>query len=136
MYFNLTHSGLALRHWGKDIENFGRKRLKNYFFIYFLFFYFLGPHPQPMEVPRLGVQSELLAFTAATATSNLDPSCVCDLHHSSRQCRILNPLSEARDWTLNITVPSQICFRCPTMGTPRLKHYFKGQSIQQFLLSS
>ena len=26
-----------------------------------------------------------------------DPSLVCDPHHSSRQCRILNPLSEARD---------------------------------------
>ena len=25
----------------------------------FLFFVFLGPHPQHMEVPRLGIQSEL-----------------------------------------------------------------------------
>ena len=52
-----------------------------------------------MEVPRLGVKSELqlLAYTAATAMS--DPSCVFDLHHSSQQCQILNPLSEARDGT-------------------------------------
>ena len=28
-----------------------------------------------------------------------DPSCVCDLHHSSWECQILDPLSEARDWT-------------------------------------
>ena len=28
-----------------------------------------------------------------------DPSCVCDLHHSSRQGKILNPLSEASDRT-------------------------------------
>ena len=42
---------------------------------------------------RLGVQSELQlpAYTRATATQNL--SRICDLHHSSRQCRILNPLS-------------------------------------------
>ena len=37
----------------------------------------------------------------ATATglhhSTPDLSCVCDLHHSSRQHQILNPLSEARD---------------------------------------
>ena len=25
--------------------------------------------------------------------------CTCDLHHSSRQCQVLNPLSEARDGT-------------------------------------
>ena len=47
-----------------------------------------------MEVPRLGVESELqpLAYTTATATS--DPSRVCDLPHSSRQHWILNPPSE------------------------------------------
>ena len=29
-----------------------------------------------------------------------DPSLICDLHHRcSGQCRILNPLSKARDWT-------------------------------------
>ena len=29
--------------------------------------------------------------------SKRDRSLVCNLHHSSQQCRILNPLSEARD---------------------------------------
>ena len=55
-----------------------------------------GPYPQHMEVPRLGVKLELSlpAYTAATATQ--DPNLVCDLHHSSRQCRILNPLSKAK----------------------------------------
>ena len=52
-----------------------------------------------MEVPRLGVESELQlpAYTIATAAQ--DPSCVCDLHRSSRQHKILNPLIEARDGT-------------------------------------
>ena len=40
------------------------------------------------------------------------------LHHSSRQCRILNPLSEARDRTCNLMVPSRIHFCCATTGTP------------------
>ena len=50
-----------------------------------------------MEVPRLRVESEpkLLAYTTATATWDL--SRVCDLHHSSLQGRIPNPLREARD---------------------------------------
>ena len=58
---------------------------------------FLGPHLRHMEVPRLGVKSELQLSACATATR--DPSRVCDLHHSSQQHQILNPLSEARDQT-------------------------------------
>ena len=37
-------------------------------------------------------QLQLLAYT--TTTAMWDPSCICKLHHSSRQCQIL---SEARD---------------------------------------
>ena len=47
-----------------------------------------------------------------------DPSHICDLHHSSQQRQILNPLSEARDQTRSLMVPSQICFCCATTGTP------------------
>ena len=65
-----------------------------------------------MEVPRLGVQSEIQLPTYTTATATQDPSHVCDLHHSSQQRQILNPLSEDKDRTHNLTVPSQICFRC------------------------
>ena len=61
-----------------------------------------------MEVPRLGVESELqlLAYTKATAMP--DPSCICDLYHSSRHCQILNPLSEAKDGALVLMDPSQV----------------------------
>ena len=93
-----------------------------YFLFLFLFYFFIivdlqkstvvrfwgflvssGPYPQHMEVPRLGVKSELqlLAYTTATATP--DPSRICSLYHSSWQCRILNPLSEARDGTCVLT---------------------------------
>ena len=44
---------------------------------------FLGPHLWHMEVPRLGVKSELQLLTYITATAMPDPSHVCDLHHSS-----------------------------------------------------
>ena len=49
-----------------------------------------------MEVPRLGVESELQlpAHTPATATPEL--SFICSLHYSSQQYQILNPLSKAR----------------------------------------
>ena len=35
------------------------------------------------------------------------------------QCRILNPLSEARAWTHNLMVPSQTHLHCATTGTPK-----------------
>ena len=38
-----------------------------------------------------------------------NPSHVCDLCHSSQQCWILNPLSEARDQTCNLKDTSQVC---------------------------
>ena len=62
-----------------------------------------------MEVPGLGVESELqlLAYTTATATP--DPSPVCNLHHRTWQCHILNPLSEARDRTCFLMDMSQVC---------------------------
>ena len=50
-----------------------------------------------MEVLRLGVKLELQLPAYTPATGMADPNSICDLHHSSRQYRILNPLSEARD---------------------------------------
>ena len=52
-----------------------------------------------MEVHRLRVESELQLLAYTTATETWDPSCICDLHHGSWQCRILNLLVEARDQT-------------------------------------
>ena len=70
-----------------------------------------------MEVPRGGVELELqlLAYTTAIATQ--DPRCICNLHHSTRQRQIFNPLSKARDRTRNFMDPSQVCFRWATAGT-------------------
>ena len=68
-------------------------------FIYL--FCFLGPHPQHIEVPRLGVKSELLLLAYAMATAMLDLSCICDLHHSSWQRRIPDPgIKHASSWIL------------------------------------
>ena len=83
------------------------------------FFVFLGPHLQHMEVRRLvGVKPELQLPAYATATATPDPSWIFKLHHSSRQCQILNPLSEARDRTCVLMDASQIRFYWATMGTP------------------
>ena len=89
-----------------------------FFFFSFFLLFLLGLHSQHMEVPRLGVESKLQLPAYTTTTAMQDLSHVYNLHHSSWQCWILNPLSEARDWTRNLMVPSRIRFHCTTTGTP------------------
>ena len=93
-------------------------RYHYHYYYYYLSFVFLGLHPQHMEVPRLGVQSELQLLAYAKATAMPDLSCFCKLHHSSWQRWILNPLIKARDQTRNLMVPSWIHFCCAMTGTP------------------
>ena len=50
-----------------------------------------------MQVPRLGVESELQLPAYATATATWDLSSVGDLHQSSQQWRSLNPMSKANE---------------------------------------
>ena len=45
----------------------------------------LGLYPWHMEVPRLGVELELELPACTTGIAMQDPSCVCNLQHSSRQ---------------------------------------------------
>ena len=78
---------------GRTVET----SLKVIFIYLFYFVFFLGPQLQHIEVPRLGDESELRVPAYTTATATRDLSHICDLHCSLQQCRILNPLSEARD---------------------------------------
>ena len=71
----------------------------NMLFIY-LFIYLFFPRAAPEAYG--GSQARgLIGAVATTAyartTATQDPSCVCNLHHSSQQCRFLNPLSKTRD---------------------------------------
>ena len=68
---------------------------------------------------------------AVDALQPLDPSHVCDLHYSSWQHQILNPLSKATDWTHNLMVPSWIVSAAPRWEL--LKSYFF--NIQIFMLN-
>ena len=54
-------------------------------------FVFLGPHLQRKEAPRLEVESELYLLIYAKVTATQDLRCICNIHHSSQQCQILNP---------------------------------------------
>ena len=90
-----------------------------FFFPSFLFFFFLmlfrtaSVAYRISKAPKLGVRVEselkLQAYTIAIAT--LDLSHISDLDHSSQQCWIPGPLSEARDQTLILMETGQIHFR-------------------------
>ena len=71
-----------------------------------------------MEVPRLGVELELWLPTYTTATATLDPTHICNPHHSSQQHQILNPLSKARERTCILMDTSQVHYCWVAMGTP------------------
>ena len=60
--------------------------------VIFFFFGFLGLHLWHMEVSRLGVELELQLLAYATAMATQEQSRIYNLHHSSQQHQILNPL--------------------------------------------
>ena len=94
------------------------------FLIIFLFFFcFLGLHLQNMEVPRLGSNWSRSCQPYATATAMWDPNHIFDLHRSSRQCLILNPRSEVRDWTHILVDTSGIPYLWVTTGTPHTRSF-------------
>ena len=78
-------------------------------FVFIYLFCFLGSHLWHMEVPRLGVESELQLPAYSTDTKTWDPSCVCHLHHSSKQPRIRNPRCDNKDQTHILMDMRQVC---------------------------
>ena len=94
------------------------------FFFFFFFTAALRPHLWHLDIPRLGVKSELWLQANTTATAVQDPSLICDLHHSSQQHQIPDPLGEAKHRTCFFMDTSQICFRCTTTGIPCV-YFFK-----------
>ena len=115
--FSVLWGRHSLALWGQQggvrPQCFREQRTHRHQVVFFLgggLFVFSGPHPQHMEIPRLGVQSELPAYTTAPARAMPDPSRVCNLHHSSWQRQILNPLSEAMGQTCVLMNTSQIYF--------------------------
>ena len=92
--------------------------------ITFFFLFFLGLHLRRLEVPRLGVESELQlpTYNTATATATQDLSHTCSLPHISQQHRIAYPLSKARDWTWILKNTSRFGFPLLQNGNSQVSH--------------
>jgi len=78
----------------------------------------------PLTYGHSQTRGQIRAY--ATATSTRDQSRTCDLHHSSQQRQILNPLSEARDPTCILMDTSRILVRCTTTGIPGVSQFKTG----------
>ena len=89
--------------------------------MYFIFcFCFLGQCFRHMEVPRLGVQSELQLPASTTDTATWDPSHLCNPKHSSQQHWILSLLSETRDPTRILLVTIWAHYHLAKTRTPAI----------------
>ena len=73
-----------------------------YLFIYLFIYFLLFRAKPPMAYGGSQARGRIRATAASLrhSHSKKDPSHVCDLHHSSRQCQIFKPLSKPRDQTL------------------------------------
>ena len=74
--------------------------------IWFDYFLLFSATPVAYGDSQAGVESELQLLAYTTAPAMLDPSHICDLHHSSWQ----SLLSEARDWVHIFMDTSQVCY--------------------------
>ena len=79
----------------------------NFFLSFFLPFLFRAAPAYGSSQARGQIGAAAEAHTTATAMQDL--SRVGDLHHSSWQCQILNPLNEARDRTHILMDTNQSC---------------------------
>ena len=70
------------------------------------------------------------AASLCQATAMPDPSHAFNLHHSSQQHQILNPLNKARDWTCVLIDTSWVCYHWATTGTPHFLKYLQKEFLE------
>ena len=94
-------------------------------FLFFVFcFCLLSATPTAYRISQARGRIGAVGASLHHSHSNARLSQICNLHHSSQQCQILKPLSEARDLTCNFIVPSWIRFHCAMTGTPALSSLY------------
>ena len=96
-----------------------------FIYLFFVLCFFVGLHLWQVEVPGLGVKSELWLPACATAMARQDASHLFDPCQSLWQCWIFTPLSEARGQTCVLMETSRIFWplshrRNSLFGNPRM----------------
>ena len=83
-------------------------------YLLFIYLVFLGLHSWHMEAPRL---NQSCSRWPTPQPRQWRIQIICDLHSSSWQHQILNPVSKARDWICVLMDASQFCFPWARMET-------------------
>jgi len=86
------------------------------------FLFFCPFRSAPVAYESSHARSWIRAAAAGLCYSHIsmwDPSWVCDLHQSSQQCQILNPLIKAKDWTHILMDTSRVCYHWAMTRTLR-----------------
>ena len=95
--------------------------------VLFRFFFFrLFRVTIPVAYGGSPARSSIRTVAASLCHSHCNPGfepLLC-LHHNSRQCWILNPLSNVRDWTCVLMDTIQVCYLWAITGTPNLFRSF------------
>ena len=88
------------------------------FFFGFVLLFRVAPAACGSSQARGRIRATAAGLHHGHSNARSEPHHICNVHHSSRQRWIFNPLSEARDRTHILMDPSQVCFRRATIGTP------------------
>ena len=108
LFFALSiYSCLVKQFWTLNTPQIKYFSFSFYYYYFLSFWHLLGHSRGTWRFPGQGSNRSCSCQAYATATPTQDPIHVCNLHHSSQQRWILNPLSEARDWTPNLMVISR-----------------------------
>ena len=105
--------------WAKDVTWENVTWFIFYIFYFYLFFvFFRAAHTAYGDSQARGQIGAVASGLRHKHSNPWDLSYICNLHYSSRQHRILNLLSKARDPTCALMDASQICFCWATTETP------------------
>ena len=99
-------------------------------FLFEFFFFLFGATPMAYGSSQARGKIGAIAAALHHSHSHTGSKPCLQLTPRSWQRWIFSPLSEARNWTCNLMVPSQICFHCATMGTPPYPNFW-----QKFILA-
>ena len=118
---------ISIWHMSRDILKASRIFMKDYFVLFCFSFFRAIPEAYGGSQARGSDRSCSCQPTPEPQQRQIWAASATHL----QQCQSLNPLSEARDWTGNPVVPSQICFHPAITGTPQGRLFLKYLSIRQ-----
>ena len=96
-----------------------RQEIPTFVFVSVFCFVFLGPHPWHMDIPRLGVESELQLLAYATARAMADLSHICNPHHCLQPCWIFLSTEQGQGLNLHPVYTGWILNPLIHNGNPR-----------------